>query len=95
MSIESFIGNEVKVMVGAVENGASDVLHFLTGAATVAEKVVKASPQVVAALGVLSAGIQKLLTDASTQPFSAQELADIKAVWPEVQAFATSLGLKL
>jgi hypothetical protein len=95
MSLGSFIGNEAKIIIGGVETGAADALHFLTGATTVIEKGLSAEPKVVAALGVLAAGVSKLLTDSTTQPFSLQELADVKAVWSDIVTFAAALGIKI
>jgi len=83
------------VIVGKVEAVASDVLHFLAPVGKVIEKVEGLAPSVIAALATIAGGIEKIFQDATTQPFSAQEIADLKAVWSDVIAFLQAIGIKV
>lgn len=85
----------VTVLLKDIEVEAGKVLSFLARAE-------KAEPQVVAALGVLLGAVSKAVTDvqgAAAQPLNIQldqaTFADIKAVWPDVKAFAATFGIKL
>lgn len=82
-----------------IEVAATDVLKFLTQSETL---VTKTEPGVVAALGVLLGATETAITalgQATASPLNialdAQTVADLRAVWPAVVAFATSLGIKL
>ena len=81
-----------------VEIAAEDVLGFLGKA----QAKLVTSPSVVAALGVLLGAVQKVVADVSADAANPvnitllpAQLQDLKAVWPDVEAFATSLGIKL
>ena len=81
-----------------VEVAAEDVLGWLNKA----EQKIQLAPQAVAALGVVLGGVQKVIADVqadATNPVNftllPAQIADVKAVWPEVQALATALGIKL
>lgn len=83
-----------------IEVGAEDLLKWVTnGTAAVSG----ASPSVLAALGTLAGGVEKALSDtasAASNPLAAlvdapAELADLKAVWPEVKTFLGTLGIKV
>jgi hypothetical protein len=83
-----------------IEVGAEDLLKWITkGTATVQG----ASPSVLAALGTLAGGVEKILADATTgaqNPLEAlvnapAELTDLKAAWPEVKTFLATLGIKV
>jgi hypothetical protein len=81
-----------------VEIAAEDALHFV-------QKAESETPQVAGALGVVLAAVGKALADAESiagapaqalsVTFDQQVLADLKAVWPDVVAFATTFGVKL
>lgn len=81
-----------------VEIAAEDALHFVQKAET-------ETPQVAGALGVVLAAVGKAISDvqgAAQSPaqvlnisFDQQVFADLKAVWPDVKAFAQTLGIKL
>lgn len=66
-------------------------------------KAQKAAPAALAALGVLATGIEKALADTETAAANpatltislGTDVADIKAVWPEVSSFLGTLGIKL
>ena len=80
-----------------IEIGAEDVLKGLTGA----NKALKAAPQVVAALATLIAAVEKPIAElagAAANPLNIaldiQTAHDLKAVWPDVKAFLSSLGVK-
>jgi len=80
-----------------IEIGAEDALKWLTGA----NKTLKAAPQVVAALATLIGAVEKPITElagAASNPLNIaldiQTVQDLKAVWPDVQAFLSSLGVK-
>lgn len=81
-----------------IEVGAADVLRFLTVAQSTATKL---EPGVIAALGVLLGTLEKTMTDlsqATASPLNvtldAATVNDLRMVWPEVAAFAGSLGIK-
>lgn len=81
-----------------VEIGATDALHFIAN-------VEKKSPAAVAALAVILGAFTKALTDvqagaanpseALNISFDQATLVDLKAVWPDLIAFAETLGIKL
>lgn len=82
-----------------VEVAAEDVLKFVSGAAVASNK---ATPGVVAGLGVLLGTVAKTLGDingvvANPLNFSldAATLQDLKTVWPAIVQFAGSIGIKL
>lgn len=82
-----------------IEVAAEDVLKFVSGAAVATNK---ATPGVVAGLGVLLGVIAKALEDingvaANPLNFSldAATVHDLKAVWPAIVQFAGALGIKL
>jgi hypothetical protein len=81
-----------------IEIGAEDALKWLTGA----NKALHAAPAVVAALATLLGAVEKPLGElagAASNPLNivldVQTATDLKAVWPEVKQFLSSLGIKL
>lgn len=81
-----------------IEVAAEDVLGWLNKA----EQKITVAPAAVAALGVILGGIQKVVSDVSadvSNPVNLTllpaQISDIKAVWPEVQAFAKTLGINI
>ena len=66
-------------------------------------KTQKAAPAALAALGVLAAGVDKALSDVAAGAAAPatltlslpSDIGDIKAVWPEVVSFLSTLGIKL
>ena len=81
-----------------IEIGAEDALKWLTGAS----KALKAAPQVVAALATLIGAVEKPISElagVAANPLNIaldiQTAQDLKAVWPDVKEFLTSLGVKL
>ncbi|KAA6455846.1 hypothetical protein DYQ86_26770 [Acidobacteria bacterium AB60] len=80
-----------------IEIGAEDALKWLSGA----NRALKAAPAVVAALATLIGAVEKPLGDVaavSANPLNIEldirTVQDLKAVWPEVKIFLTSLGVK-
>ena len=80
-----------------IEIGAEDALKWLTGA----DKALKASPAVVAALATLIGAVEKPITEVAVVaanplniPLDIQTVQDLKAVWPDVKTFLTTLGVK-
>ena len=80
-----------------IEIGAEDVLKWLTGA----EKVLHAAPSVIAALATLIAAMEKPLAELAGAaanpiniPLDIQTAKDLKAAWPQVKVFLSSLGIK-
>ncbi|HUB30094.1 MAG TPA: hypothetical protein VL967_10365 [Terracidiphilus sp.] len=81
-----------------IEIGAEDALKWLTGA----NKALKAAPAVVAALATLIGAVQKPLSElagAAANPLNialdVETVTDLKAVWPDLEAFLNSIGVKL
>lgn len=80
-----------------LEIGAEDALKWLSGA----NRSLKAAPAVIAALATLIAAVDKPLVDLSgvaVNPLNIaldiQTVNDLKAVWPEVKQFLSTLGVK-
>jgi hypothetical protein len=80
-----------------IEIGAEDALKWLTGA----DKALHAAPAVVAALATLVGAVEKPMSElagAAANPLNIaldiQTVTDLKAAWPEVKAFLTTLGVK-
>lgn len=80
-----------------IEIGAEDALKWLTGA----NKAMKAAPEVIAALATLVGAVEKPLAElagAAANPLNIaldiQTVTDLQAVWPDVKAFLSSLGVK-
>ena len=80
-----------------IEIGAEDALKWLSGA----NKSLQAAPAVVAALATLIGAVEKPLTElagAASNPLNialdVQTVGDLRAVWPEVHQFLTTLGVK-
>ena len=80
-----------------VEVAAEDVLHWVKGL----EKVVTAAPEVLAALAVLAASVERPLMDLAVVsanplniPMDLQTANDLRAAWPAVKAFLGSMGAK-
>jgi hypothetical protein len=86
----------VSVVIKDVEVEASKVLTFLA-------KAEKATPGATAALGVILGAVSKSMSDVSLAAnqsglnisLDQQTLTDLKTVWPDVKAFAATLGIKL
>jgi hypothetical protein len=81
-----------------IEIGAQDALKWLTGAS----KALSVAPTVVAALGTLFGQLEKPIADLATAAVNplnisldVQTVNDLKAVWPDIQQFLTSIGVKL
>jgi hypothetical protein len=80
-----------------IEIGAEDALKWLTGAS----KALHAAPAVVAALATLVGAVEKPIAElagAAANPLNIaldiQTVTDLKAVWPDVKQFLTTLGVK-
>ena len=80
-----------------IEIGAEDALRWLTGA----DRALKAAPAVVAALATLLAAVDKPLVEAAAAASNPLNIAldlqtarDLRAVWPEVKQFLSTLGVK-
>jgi hypothetical protein len=80
-----------------IEIGAGDALKWLTGA----DKALHAAPAAIAALAVLVAAMEKPLAELAGAianplniPLDIETAADLKASWPEVKQFLSSLGVK-
>jgi hypothetical protein len=81
-----------------VEIGAEDALRWLSGA----NKALQAAPAVVAALATLIGAVEKPLSELAGAaanplniPLDVETVADLKAVWPQLEAFLKTLGVKL
>ena len=84
-------------MEKGIEIGAEDALKWLTGA----NKALTAAPTVVAALATLIGAVEKPMAElagAAANPLNIaldlQTVTDLKAVWPEVKTFLSTLGIK-
>lgn len=80
-----------------IEIGAEDVLKWLIGT----EKVLRAAPSVIVALATLVAAMEKPLAELAGAaanpiniPLDIQTAKDLKATWPQVKVFLSSLGVK-
>ena len=80
-----------------IEIAAEDALKWLTGAG----KALHAAPKVVAALAILVGAVEKPLSELAGAaanplniPLDIETVNDLKAVWPDVKAFLTTLGVK-
>ena len=80
-----------------IEIGAEDALKWLSGA----NKAMQATPAVVAALATLVGAIEKPLAELAGAaanpmniPLDVQTVTDLKAVWPQFEAFLKTLGVK-
>jgi len=80
-----------------IEIGAADALKWLTGA----NKSLQAAPAVVAALATLIAAVEKPISELAGAaanplniPLDIETVADLKATWPQVKTFLTTLGVK-
>ncbi len=80
-----------------VEIGAEDALKWLTGA----NKALTAAPAVVAALATLIGAVEKPMAELAGAaanplniPLDLQTVTDLKAAWPDVKAFLSTLGVK-
>ncbi len=80
-----------------VEIGAEDALKWLSGA----NKAIKATPAVVAALATLIGAVEKPLSEVAAvaaNPLNivldVQTVNDLKTVWPDVKQFLTTLNVK-
>jgi hypothetical protein len=80
-----------------VEIGAEDALKWLSGA----NKALKATPIVVAALATLIGAVEKPIAEiagVAANPLNIvldiQTVNDLKTVWPDVKQFLVTLGVK-
>ena len=80
-----------------IEIAAEDALKWLIGA----NNALRAAPEVIAALATLISAVEKPLADvagAAANPLNIaldiQTVHDLKASWPAVKQFMTSLGVK-
>ena len=80
-----------------IEIAAEDALKWLSGI----NRTLKAAPAVIAALATLIAAVDKPLVDlsgAAVNPLNIaldiQTVNDLKAVWPDVKQFLSTLGVK-
>jgi hypothetical protein len=80
-----------------IEIGAEDALKWLSGA----NKAMQATPAVVAALATLVSAVEKPLSELAGAaanplniPLDLQTVTDLKAVWPQLEAFLGTLGVK-
>lgn len=88
------------VFLKDLEADAAKVLNFFNKAQS---KTVSAGPGVVAGLGTVLGAVSKAVADGSAAAGSggvnialdAETLADVKQVWPDIQAFVADLGIKL
>jgi hypothetical protein len=87
--------------VGAViEGDAAKVLHWLADASV---KISATEPKAVAALTILLTAVEAAIGDvgaAAANPASlvltlGTDIADLKAVWPDVKTFVSEFGIKL
>jgi hypothetical protein len=88
------------VILGKIEIAAEDVLRFLS----VTQTAILKGPAVLSALATLIGGLDKVVVDIQVDaanplqllnvPFTMQQLADIKAVLPEIKATLTAAGYK-
>lgn len=81
-----------------IEIGAADALRWLAGA----DRAVKATPNVIAALATLIGAVEKPLAEVSLAAANPLNIAldiqtarDVHAVWPEVKQFLQTLGVKV
>ena len=81
-----------------IEIAASDILNWLTAA----NKSLHVAPTVAAGLGTLIGAIEKPIADVTgvvANPLNisldVQTVTDLKAVWSDIVAFMTSLGVKI
>ncbi len=91
------MANIVLSIEKGIEIGAEDALKWLTGANT----ALRTAPEVVAALATLIAALEKPLADitgVAANPLNValdiQTVNDLKAAWPAVRQFLTSMGVK-
>jgi hypothetical protein len=80
-----------------IEIGAEDALKWLNGA----DKALHAAPAAIAALAILVAAMEKPLAELAGAaanplniPLDIETAADLKAAWPEVKLFMSTLGVK-
>ena len=81
-----------------IEVGAEDALKWLTGAS----KALTVAPTVIAALGTLFGQLDQPIADIASSvanplniSLDVQTVTSLKAVWPDIQQFLTSVGVKL
>ena len=99
MGFSAFISSVEK----DVEIGVADVLKVFGKAQTEVQKVVKAEPAVLAALGAVAAAVTTAVTDAGSAvgasglnfTIDAKLVPDIQAVWPDVKEFLATLGITI
>jgi hypothetical protein len=81
-----------------IEVGAEDALNWLSGAT----KALTVAPTVIAALGTLFGQLETPLADLTSSvvnplniSLDVQTVTALKAVWPDITQFLTSIGVKL
>lgn len=80
-----------------IEIGVEDALRWLAGTS----QALSATPAVIAGLATLVSAVEKPLEElagAAANPFNialdVETVKDLKAVWPDVKQFLTTLGVK-
>jgi hypothetical protein len=80
-----------------IEIGAEDALKWLSGTGN----ALHAAPEVIAALATLVGAVEKPLSELAGAaanplniPLDVQTVNDLRAVWPDVKQFITTLGVK-
>jgi hypothetical protein len=95
------MSNIATVVIDDVEVAATKILGWLGAAGKVVIKVATAEPQAIAALAAILSAVGKAVTDAAADAanpsvtLSSQEIADIKAVWPDIVEFVATFGIKI
>ena len=91
------MANILVSMEKGIEVGAEDVLKWLAGA----NRTLSAAPEVIAGLATLVGVVDKPLMEmaaAAANPLNIaldiQTVRDMKAVWPQMKGFLSSLGVK-
>lgn len=86
-----------------IEVAAEDALKFLSGASSAVNKAASVEPSVVAALGAVFGSLNAAIvgisgaaaSDGLNIALDVQTVTDLKAVWPSIESFLSSLGVKL
>ena len=84
-----------------VEVAAEKLLGWFGKAASEVNKIQIAEPKVVSALGTILGAVEAVVGDAAgvaanpSIALASETVVALKAVWPDVKAFAATLGIKL
>lgn len=83
-----------------IEVAIEDILHWFSKV----EQVVLKGPHIIMAIGTLLAAVEKVLADVQIDvanpigliniSVDAQQLADVKVIWPDIKAVFTAAGIK-